>query len=308
MRSASAGQRAAAYLIDLALVGALSAATWPWFHSWVIVGILAVELYIVIALVRARTGRTGGSLALRIAATQAQGAVAPGLQRQFTRSVIFGLLHLTAVGPVITLLTSRDGQDWIDRIAGTASVSLKPVAPVAVPQLGPYGRPSFSSVPGAMTAPVAGVSSRFSPSAAATSVPAASDGYGGVAATSSFAPPAASRANVPAVNAPTGGVVLVSDTGERLPVTGVVVIGREPVSADGEGVLVLADPSMSMSRNHARVGVDHQGVWVEDSYSLNGTSVVYPDGHVVTLRGGQRGYVPVGCSLVIGDRRVSLLA
>lgn len=54
--------------------------------------------------------------------------------------------------------------------------------------------------------------------------------------------------------------------GERFPVQGEVLIGREP-----DCTIVI--PDRQVSRHHARLWVDAQGVWLEDLASKNGTHV-----------------------------------
>jgi len=342
------------------MVIGLSAATWPLWRSWFIVALVAVELYVILAFIRGRTGRTAGSLAMRIVAIQADAMWTPGLRRQAVRSAIFGLLHVTVVGPLITLLVTRDGRDWIDHIAGTASVSLKPVVALPATRLDPYGRltaalpgvavanhpgqaathdvgmtagfaetpaplaPNSStgarqSVPGIMRTPRRGLPptdpGHDLPAQPASPVDQATgpDGFLPPAANQPPQPPGFPPAQPFNSFAPPSGTTtthfaLIADTGERADLDAIpTVIGRDPSPTGGEHVLVLADPSMSMSRTHARVGVDARGVWVEDAYSANGTSFVQPDGQVVPLARGQRHYIAVGCTLLIGDRTVTVV-
>ncbi len=54
--------------------------------------------------------------------------------------------------------------------------------------------------------------------------------------------------------------------GERFPLRGEMLIGRDPSCA-------IVIPDRQVSRRHARIWVDTQGVWLEDLASKNGTHV-----------------------------------
>lgn len=126
---ASGMKRACAYLTDVVCIAAVAGLVWLLFPSLVIAGIVVVQMAVVFSLLRARTGRTPGALLTRTAAVAEGTSRAPGLKRQLIRSVLMTLLHLTVVGPLISILLGRDGRDWMDRVCGTASADLrKPTA------------------------------------------------------------------------------------------------------------------------------------------------------------------------------------
>jgi hypothetical protein len=112
-------RRCAAYLLDLAVVQIVSALTYYLWQSWVLTAIVVVQTGIIVAFLIAATGAAIGGRIVSIYMVKAGTIIAPG-SRQAPRALIFGLLHLTAIGPLITLLTTRDGRDWIDRLVGTA--------------------------------------------------------------------------------------------------------------------------------------------------------------------------------------------
>ena len=125
---ASGAKLACAYLTDAVCVAAVAGLVWLLFPSLVITGIVVLQMAVVFSLLRARTGRTPGALLTRTAAVTEGTSRAPGLKRQLIRSMLMTLLHITALGPLISILLGRDGQDWMDRICGTASADLrKPV-------------------------------------------------------------------------------------------------------------------------------------------------------------------------------------
>ena len=122
---ASRVKLAGAYLTDAVCVAAVAGLVWLLFPSLVITGIVVLQMAVVFSLLRARTGRTPGALLTRTAAVTDGTSRAPGLKRQLVRSMLMTLLHITALGPLISILLGRDGQDWMDRICGTASADLR---------------------------------------------------------------------------------------------------------------------------------------------------------------------------------------
>ena len=122
---ASRVKLAGAYLTDAVCVAAVAGLVWLLFPSLVITSIVVLQMAVVFSLLRARTGRTPGALLTRTAAVTEGTSRAPGLKRQLVRSMLMTLLHITALGPLISILLGRDGQDWMDRICGTASADLR---------------------------------------------------------------------------------------------------------------------------------------------------------------------------------------
>lgn len=104
------------------------------------------------------------------------------------------------------------------------------------------------------------------------------------------------------------GILLVADTGQRCPVRGTVVIGRAPAASTeaGETVFEIADDTRSLSRNHARVGVDASGAWIEDAASANGTAIRDAAGSLRTLAPGERVGLSVGDRVILGDRTLEV--
>ena len=130
---ASGMKRACAYLTDAVCISAIAGLVWLLFPSLVMVGIAVIQMAVVFSLLRARTGRTPGALITRTAAVTDGTSRAPGLKRQLIRSVLMALLHITVVGPLISILLGRGGRDWMDRVAGTASADLHKPAVSAEP-------------------------------------------------------------------------------------------------------------------------------------------------------------------------------
>lgn len=100
--------------------------------------------------------------------------------------------------------------------------------------------------------------------------------------------------------------VLKLDDGEVFTVTGSGLIGRRPQTPPGEEydhVVAVEDPGRSLSRTHARFGIDAQGFWIEDRGSANGTSVQTDAGWSACVP-GRRCLVTPGSAVRLGDRTV----
>lgn len=103
--------------------------------------------------------------------------------------------------------------------------------------------------------------------------------------------------------------VVTLDTGEVMSVTGPGLIGRAPRPAAGERcdhVIVVEDPERSVSRTHARFGIENGTFWVSDAGSGNGTTLRLPGGRVVPVPVDQRVLVPSGSTIQVGDRGVRI--
>jgi hypothetical protein len=104
------------------------------------------------------------------------------------------------------------------------------------------------------------------------------------------------------------GFVLELETGRRVTVTGSALIGRNP-QATGEGPVVLVaveDPTRSVSKTHAEMGVDAGGLWLVDRGSTNGTILTRPGSAPQVLEAGVRVAVTVGAVVQVGDRRLTV--
>ena len=299
VRPASPMARVASYLIDLAAVAAAGAIGFGLTRSWVIFAVVVFEAAVVFTLTRAATGLTLGALATRTIAHTFATAHAPGLHRQSLRSLLMGVLHLVAIGPVVSAATSRDGRDWVDRLVGTAvaDIRLRDRTPAPQVAVNPYGRPTLAE-PGSTTANLIG--------ADATSPPFTDPGP----AVPPIAPPVF-EAHLPGtpprrVALPT--VFAILDTGTRVELGELSLFGRDPQDAavPDDRRVAIADPGRSLSRTHVRVGVDASGIWVEDANSANGTWCRTPDGRVSQLAGGQRVRVVPGTIVGMGDRTMTI--
>lgn len=111
--------------------------------------------------------------------------------------------------------------------------------------------------------------------------------------------------------APAGGPrpVVVLDDGQRIPVDGTVVLGRDPRPSSSLGdaaLVVLAD--QSVSANHLAVGLGPTGPWVMDLRSTNGSSVEQDGAPVQRLAPMARVSVSPGAVVTVGKRRMTVVA
>jgi hypothetical protein len=103
--------------------------------------------------------------------------------------------------------------------------------------------------------------------------------------------------------------VLRVDTGGVLELGSFCLLGREPVTRDGDPRATLVkfeDPKLSVSKTHLAYGVDDGGVWVTDRNSTNGTTIIDPSGRRITCAPGAKQYVQPGWQVQIGQRRFTV--
>ncbi len=100
---------------------------------------------------------------------------------------------------------------------------------------------------------------------------------------------------------------LVLPDGSVLPLTGGLIVGRDPRRQDGYPASVLAslhDVERSVSKTHAVLGVTEGRVWVIDLNSTNGTFMVAPDGALTPCLPDVATPVEAGADLRFGEYRV----
>jgi hypothetical protein len=90
---------------------------------------------------------------------------------------------------------------------------------------------------------------------------------------------------------------------EPVLVEGALFLGRNPAVPAGEtgGTLAVDDPAKSVSKTHAVVEADAEGLWVRDLDSTNGVWVVPAGAEAVQVAPGQRTAVPHGAEVELGD-------
>ncbi|WP_026460186.1 FHA domain-containing protein [Schaalia suimastitidis] len=127
--------------------------------------------------------------------------------------------------------------------------------------------------------------------------------------TTSTIPPALTPpAPLPAAATPVSPPVVALDTGERIPLTTPIVIGRAPTDQPGYTTVVIQDATRSLSRTHLRIGFSDATVWVEDTHSANGSSLQVSNGHLVKLEPGRKVTAEVGAKVIMGERTLVIEA
>lgn len=187
----------------------------------------------------------------------------------------------------------------------------QPPAPVATPTDGAAGAPTGRRAARAAAAqapvvPAADPSQQPPAAAAQPAAEAASVGIRPVVPAQPAPEPAAPRVAHQAQPSP---FLVTLDTGQVMSVTGPGLIGRAPRPAAGERcdhVIVVDDPERSVSRTHARFGIEDGTFWVSDAGSGNGTTLRLPGGRVVPVPADQRVLVPSGSTIQVGDRGVRI--
>ncbi|MBC7631902.1 FHA domain-containing protein [Aeromicrobium sp.] len=97
---------------------------------------------------------------------------------------------------------------------------------------------------------------------------------------------------------------LVIEGREPVAVEGPLYLGRHPVAAADHPqarVLAVEDAAKSVSKTHALLEVDADGLWVHDLDSTNGVWVVPAGEDATEVTPGQRVAVPAGADLELGD-------
>lgn len=99
------------------------------------------------------------------------------------------------------------------------------------------------------------------------------------------------------------GWVLQFDDGRKVPVQGLVLVGRKPVAPDaGTTVVALGEGGHAVSKTHLAVGVDQRGVHVTDRGSTNGTALVNARGELEPCQPGVQTRCREGQIVSFGDR------
>ena len=185
-------------------------------------------------------------------------------------------------------------------------------APTGAPVEAPIAAPAPTGVPVSTAAPAvsAPVQQPVQP-AAGPAVPARHGGASAMPKVPQAPTPQASAPQQAAprpsfASAPT--LAIIVDDGQRIEVNAQIVLGRAPeqTPADAQAI-AIADSTRSLSRTHLRVApADGEALWIEDTFSANGTRLQAPDGSTQPLPRGQRVKVPVGTVLLLGERRLSV--
>ena len=184
-------------------------------------------------------------------------------------------------------------------------------APTGAPVEAPIAAPAPTGAPVSMAAPAVSAPVQQPVPPAGPVVPAR---HGGASAMPKVPQAPTPQASAPQQSAPRPSfasaptLAIIVDDGQRIEVNAQIVLGRAPeqTPADAQAI-AIADSTRSLSRTHLRVApADGEALWIEDTFSANGTRLQAPDGSTQPLPRGQRVKVPVGTVLLLGERRLSV--
>ena len=196
-------------------------------------------------------------------------------------------------------------------VAAPDPVVMSAPAPTGAPVEAPIAAPAPTGAPVSMAAPAVSAPVQQPVPPAGPAVPARHGGTSAMPKVPQAPTPQASAPQQAAprpsfASAPT--LAIIVDDGQRIEVNAQIVLGRAPeqTPADAQAI-AIADSTRSLSRTHLRVApADGEALWIEDTFSANGTRLQAPDGSTQPLPRGQRVKVPVGTVLLLGERRLSV--
>ncbi|MCM3778137.1 FHA domain-containing protein [Microbacterium hydrocarbonoxydans] len=282
---ATAGQRAGAYLIDIAIVAAAATAIWFTTGSLALVAVTVIELWAIGWIWEGHTGATPGNLVCGIRSVQRDTDVSVGALRLLPRSLVMGLAHIV---PVL-LPVGLSASGLLDGLAGARVIDIR--------------RTRVSAASGAgrtldLTARVTGADSS---TATIADQPGVITQTPLTAAPAAIVAPTPTAAPAPHSDAGTVPAFVLSD-GTVIQATGLGFIGRAPRAPESipDAILIrVPDSTRSLSRTHAAFGIEDGQLWVQDLGSANGASVRRPDGTVAALAPHVPSFLAPGDVLVL---------
>jgi len=205
---------------------------------------------------------------------------------------------LVVVPPMRDVPASTQPEDAAPRTGPSPAVLAIPAfvpAPLGTPPRPPVSAVPITAVP-MNAAPVAALPIPSVPTAPPEAVPNKS------------APAQAAPAEAAPAQTVTGWQLRLAD-GQRMPVAGSLVFGRDPapVTRRASTMVSVVDPALSVSKSHALVELSADDVLsVTDLHSTNGVSLVGADGSRVDLEPGIRTPVAAGTRLMLGEFAVEV--
>lgn len=253
----------------------------------------------------ALAGRAVPDFVLGLRTVQVATGGRPGW-RGVGRASVMGLMGVLSAGtiPLVLALVARDedGRSWQDRWAGLAVIDLRlgrdvALHPVTAAELASRFAPVKEPRPAIIQVRPSGQRPVPSPVPAAPPIPPRRTGD-----VRPSAPPAMpAGATVP----PQPTWVLRFDTGQTHELRSLALLGRQPsarTTHPGADLVVVDDPSRTISATHLAVRANEVGVWVEDLGSTNGSEVVLANGRVKDLAVRAPASIDAGARVRFGDR------
>ena len=176
----------------------------------------------------------------------------------------------------------------------------------AAPPTGPS--PAILAIPAFVPAMLGTAPVPPRPPVGAAPGPATPDAPPSLSAAIAPAPVDAAQADAAPAQTVTGWQLRLAD-GQRMPVTGSLVFGRDPspVTRRASTMVSVVDPARSVSKSHALVELSADDTLsITDLHSTNGVSLVGADGQRTILDPGIRTPVPAGTRLLLGEFAVEV--
>lgn len=285
------------------------------------VGQLLLTAYALTQLgLHGRRGITIGKAMLGLRSVEVAAFGPPGFWRVVLRALVLwaSQVVLPFAGPALCFASGLwdpegRGRSWLDRVGRCLVVDARSGLDPFDGKALRHARRQLEAVPRPERAALPSLASDRAIDER-TFIPAARSSSGVVAAPPSadagaWAPPPVAAAGAASPAAPTRPVITASATlafadGTRVAASGTTLLGRDPAAAHddpaGAVLLPLADASMGLSKTHAAVTVDEQGVRVTDRWSSNGTAIVDADGRARVLEPGVPTPVAAGSTVRAG--------
>ena len=310
-------------LIGWTLVAAACWAAYELFwtddQTWAgvaLVAVVVVAVWVGFAVALGVVGTTPGKAAVGVRAVHVGTGTPIGFGRALLRGLVLGVATIPTFGIGLATLAwtavadpTRRRRGWHDHVAHSIVVDLRPEP--SAPEEADSGPRHVVNL----------TAMRLVPAPPQPATPAAPRRAPRTPIAATPPPPATVPVGVPQpertvrrspVVTPTGveaGWVLAFDTGEKVPVDGVVLVGRRPSARPGEAVrhlVALPSQDMSLSKTHAQIGVAGDGALVVmDRGSTNG-SVLTRQGVSRPLSGGKPTTLLEGDLVRFGDRSMEV--
>jgi uncharacterized RDD family membrane protein YckC len=307
----------------------------------VVVGTVLADILVVVQLVlHGRRGVTIGKRLLGLRSVNAESLERPGFWRVVLRALVLALAGtvVPVLGGVVLLASplwarNTTSRGWLDlvgrtwlldvragldpfdakalRLARKAAERAHVGAATAVPSLATGSDAQLSFVAGSRSrSSIVGGAAVGAVAGAEEAAPAPAPRPAPAGAVSEVLPPgfepAASRPRAaPTLSAAATSATLLGHDSTRYVVEASALIGRNPTPDPAHPEytsIIVADDSFSMSKTHAMLRADANGVWITDLGSSNGSSVLDASGVPVRLEAGTPAHVAWGGTLHLGDR------
>ena len=292
---------------------------WP---GVAVIGGAVLLVWLLFAIALGASGATPGKAAAGLRVVSAGTGTPIGVGRALLRGLVLGVATLPTFGIGLATLAwtavmdaRRQRRGWHDQVARSVVVDVRP-EPVAADETssGPRHVVNLTAmrlVPAPQPAPPPAAPRRPArPASTPTPTPAPRPEPVPVPVpVSSESNRTHRRAPVVTPSGPPSGWLLSFDTGERVAVDGLVLVGRRPEGRGGETVrrlVALPSQDMSLSKTHAQVALAGDGALVVmDRGSTNG-SVLIRQGVSRPLSGGKPATLLEGDVVRFGDRTMEV--